>query len=94
MQLTPVMSSAYFLDPSEVKNLIHSERYFSGSSNSWASAFDCTIHYELVLCALGGLVGHLSRLKVCTWKVTLIFWSLDFLGGNSNLITELLLIFK
>ncbi|XP_020249887.1 DNA mismatch repair protein MSH7 isoform X2 [Asparagus officinalis] len=64
MQLTPVMPSANFLGPEEVRNLIHSKRFFTGSSSSWTSAFDCATYYDLTICALGGLLEHLSRLKL------------------------------
>lgn len=77
MQLTPVMPSE-FLGPSEVRNLIHSKGYFRGSFNSRTSAFDCAIHHDLTISALGGLVGHLSRLKVCWWGKNIIHFLMIF----------------
>ncbi|XP_042481954.1 DNA mismatch repair protein MSH7 [Macadamia integrifolia] len=50
------------VDASEVRKLIHSKGYFRGSSNPWEYVLDGVRHHDLVLCALGELVSHLSRL--------------------------------
>lgn len=64
MQMTPAMPSIDFLDASEVRKLVDSEGYFRGSSKSWSLAFDCLANHDLVVCALGGLICHLSRLML------------------------------
>lgn len=64
MKLTPVPPCTDFVDASEVRNLIHLKGYFKGSGDSWDHALDGVMHHDLALCALGGLLGHLSRLKV------------------------------
>ncbi|KAL0333926.1 UNVERIFIED_CONTAM: DNA mismatch repair protein MSH7 [Sesamum angustifolium] len=46
----------------EVRNLIESNRYFSGSSDSSHHIPDGAMLGDLELCALGGLISHLSRL--------------------------------
>ncbi|XP_073141498.1 DNA mismatch repair protein MSH7 isoform X2 [Henckelia pumila] len=48
----------------EVINSIESNRYFSGSSDSWHSVLDGVAHHDLALCALGGLINHLARLML------------------------------
>ncbi|XP_010915052.1 DNA mismatch repair protein MSH7 [Elaeis guineensis] len=64
VQMTPVMPGTDSLDASKVRKLIHSKGYFRGSSNSWSLAFDCLMNHDLIICALGELVGHLSRLML------------------------------
>ncbi|KDP33650.1 hypothetical protein JCGZ_07221 [Jatropha curcas] len=64
LQLTPVQSTTDFLHGSEVRNLIQSKGYFSGSSNPWNNAIVSVLHHDIALSALGGLVGHLSRLML------------------------------
>lgn len=64
LKLTPVPPCTDFVGASEVRNLIHSKGYFKDSGNSWDHAFDGIMCQDLALCALGGLLGHLSRLKV------------------------------
>ncbi|KAK9269014.1 hypothetical protein L1049_000782 [Liquidambar formosana] len=64
LQLTPVLPVTDFVDASEVRNLIQQKGYFKGSCNSWNNALDGVMHHDLALCALGGLVGHLSRLML------------------------------
>lgn len=64
LQLTPVLSATDFVDASEVRNLIQSKRYFIRSSNPLNTALDGIMHHDIALCALGGLIGHLSRLMV------------------------------
>ncbi|KAJ6362515.1 hypothetical protein OIU78_002839 [Salix suchowensis] len=62
LQLSPVLSGTDFVDASEVRNLIQSKDYFKRSTNPWNCALDSIMHRDLSLCALGGLIGHLSRL--------------------------------
>ncbi|KAK9148929.1 hypothetical protein Scep_007686 [Stephania cephalantha] len=64
LQLTPAITD--FMDASEVRNLIQAKGYFTGSFGSlgWDSALDGDIHQDLAVCALGGLVSHLSRLML------------------------------
>nr|CAD1843050.1 unnamed protein product [Ananas comosus var. bracteatus] len=63
MQLTP-LPSADFLEAAEVRKLIHTKGYFRALSDSWSSALDSLGNHDLVMSALGGLVGHLSRLML------------------------------
>lgn len=65
LQLSPVLPGTDFVDASEVRNLIQSKDYFKRSTNPWNCALDSIMHRDLSLCALGGLIGHLSRLMVC-----------------------------
>ncbi|XP_011012330.1 PREDICTED: DNA mismatch repair protein MSH7 isoform X2 [Populus euphratica] len=62
LQLSPVLPGTDFVDASEVKNLIQSKDYFKWSTNPWNHALDSIMHQDISLCALGGLIGHLSRL--------------------------------
>ncbi|XVF88507.1 hypothetical protein PTKIN_Ptkin19aG0056500 [Pterospermum kingtungense] len=64
VQLSPALSVTDFLDASEVKNMIQSNGYFKGSPNSYLNALDGVRHQDVALCALGGLVSHLSRLML------------------------------
>ncbi|KAK4391641.1 DNA mismatch repair protein MSH7 [Sesamum angolense] len=48
----------------KVRNIIESNRYFSGSSDSWHHIPDGAMLGDLELCALGGLISHLSRLML------------------------------
>lgn len=64
MQLSPAPPGTVFIDASEVRKLIESNGYFQRFSSSWASALNDVMQNDLALCALGGLVGHLARLKV------------------------------
>ncbi|XP_051223469.1 DNA mismatch repair protein MSH7 [Lolium perenne] len=63
MQLTP-LSGADFSDASQIKMLVHSKGYFKASTDSWLSALDYSVNQEAVICALGGLIGHLTRLML------------------------------
>lgn len=63
MQFTPTPSTD-FLDAFQVRNLIISKGYFKDSFDHWARMIDCDSHLNLALCALGGLIVHLSRLKL------------------------------
>ncbi|CAI0628967.1 unnamed protein product [Linum tenue] len=63
-QLTPVLPATDFADASEVRNLIQLKGFFTGSSRPVNSALDSIMHQDLALSALGGLIGHLSRLKL------------------------------
>lgn len=53
-----------FVDASEVRNMIQMKGFFKGTSNLWHCALNGVTHEDLALCALGGLVDHLSRLMV------------------------------
>lgn len=64
VQLTPVLPATAFANASDVMELIKSKGYFKQSSTLWNLALDGVAHCELVLSALGGLIGHLSRLMV------------------------------
>ncbi|XWS26878.1 hypothetical protein CRYUN_Cryun26dG0067900 [Craigia yunnanensis] len=64
VQLSPALSVTDFLDASEVRNMIQSNGYFKGSPNSYINALDGVMHHDVALCALGGLVSHLSRLML------------------------------
>ncbi|CAO2193940.1 unnamed protein product [Urochloa humidicola] len=63
MQLTP-LPGIDFSDVSQIQKLIHSKEYFTASAESWLSAFDCTLNRDAIICALGGLIGHLTRLML------------------------------
>ncbi|KAJ1282281.1 hypothetical protein BS78_03G039800 [Paspalum vaginatum] len=63
MQLTPI-SGIDFSDASQIQMLIHSKGYFSSSAESWVSALDRAVNRDAVICALGGLIGHLTRLML------------------------------
>ncbi|KAB2076854.1 hypothetical protein ES319_A06G067600v1 [Gossypium barbadense] len=63
VQLSPGFSTD-FLDASEVRNMIQSKGYFKGSPNSYFNAFDGVVHHDFAMCALGGLVSHMSRLML------------------------------
>ncbi|KAJ3694148.1 hypothetical protein LUZ60_009628 [Juncus effusus] len=64
MQLTPSIPGTDFLNASQVQNIVHSKGYFGKSGNSWSTAFDYSTDLNLVLCSLGGLISHLSRLML------------------------------
>ncbi|XP_058111124.1 DNA mismatch repair protein MSH7 [Magnolia sinica] len=64
LQLSPVLPGTVFADASEVRKLIESKGYFKGSSDSRASGLDSVMVSDLAICALGGLVDHLSRLML------------------------------
>lgn len=49
---------------SDVRNVIQLKGYFKGSGNKWDQALEGVMHHDLALCALGGLISHLSRLMV------------------------------
>ncbi|KAG6599446.1 DNA mismatch repair protein MSH7, partial [Cucurbita argyrosperma subsp. sororia] len=53
-----------FLEASEVKLLIQSKGYFKGSLNLWNHTIESTDHDDIALCALGGLINHMSRLML------------------------------
>jgi DNA mismatch repair protein MSH6 len=63
MQLTP-LPGIDFSDVSQTRMLIHSKEYFKASAASWLSALDCASNRDAIICALGGLIGHLTRLMV------------------------------
>ncbi|XP_010254152.1 PREDICTED: DNA mismatch repair protein MSH7 isoform X1 [Nelumbo nucifera] len=64
LHLTPMASITNFVDESEVRKLIQNKGYFKGSTKLWDSVLDGGVHHDLTICALGGLVGNLSRLKL------------------------------
>lgn len=64
MQLTPVMPVAGFPNSSDVMNLIQSKDYFKRCSSLLNCALDGVVRHDVALCALGGLVNHMSRLMV------------------------------
>ncbi|KAL0552823.1 hypothetical protein IC582_011950 [Cucumis melo] len=53
-----------FLEASEVKLLVQSKAYFKGSLNLWNQTIESTVHDDIALCALGGLINHMSRLML------------------------------
>ncbi|KAE8682862.1 DNA mismatch repair protein MSH7 [Hibiscus syriacus] len=61
VQLSP-RNPTDFLDASEVRHMIQSHGYFKGLPNSYINAFDGIVHHDIAVCALGGLVSHMSRL--------------------------------
>lgn len=63
MQLTPLPGTD-FSDASQIQMLVHSKGYFKASTDSWLSALDYSVNQDAVICALGGLIGHLTRLMV------------------------------
>ncbi|XP_022749790.1 DNA mismatch repair protein MSH7-like isoform X2 [Durio zibethinus] len=64
VQLSPALSVSDFLDASEVRNMIQSNGYFKRSPNSYVNGLGGVMHQDVALCALGGLVSHLSRLML------------------------------
>lgn len=65
LQLNPSAPATDFVDSSEVKSLIQLKGYFKGSSIAWNDALDSVMQPDVALCALGGLISHLSRMMVC-----------------------------
>ncbi|CAL4978244.1 unnamed protein product [Urochloa decumbens] len=63
MQLTP-LPGIDFSDVSQIQMLIQSKGYFTASAESWLSALDCTLNRDAIILALGGLIGHLTRLML------------------------------
>ncbi|RVW47557.1 DNA mismatch repair protein MSH7 [Vitis vinifera] len=82
LKLTPLPLCTDFVDASKVRNLIHLKGYFKGSDNSWDHALDGVMHHDLALCALGGLLGHLSRLKLDDTYVMEIFYHTKSIAGT------------
>ncbi|KAK3210754.1 hypothetical protein Dsin_015460 [Dipteronia sinensis] len=64
LQLTPAVPATDFVDSSEVKRLIQLKGYFNSSSSAWNNALDGVMLHDVALCALGGLISHLSRLML------------------------------
>ncbi|KAL5697258.1 DNA mismatch repair protein msh7 [Ranunculus cassubicifolius] len=62
--LTSMLSVTDYLDASGVKELIESNKYFKGSFNTLDIATNGGTHNELAVCALGGIVNHLSRMML------------------------------
>ncbi|XP_022882429.1 DNA mismatch repair protein MSH7 isoform X2 [Olea europaea var. sylvestris] len=63
-QLSPAQPGHDFGEVLEVRNLIQSKGYFRGSCIRWDHVLDGVMHGDLALCALGGLINHLSRFKL------------------------------
>ncbi|KAL1563396.1 Mismatch repair protein msh3 [Salvia divinorum] len=55
-------ASDAFGDAFEIRSIIDANKYFTGSFDSWNQVLDGVVHCDLALCALGGLISHLSRL--------------------------------
>lgn len=68
MQLTPLYGKD-LSDASQIKMLLHSKGYFKASTSSWLSALDSSVNKDAVICALGGLISHLTRLMVYLYSV-------------------------
>ncbi|EPS64990.1 hypothetical protein M569_09788, partial [Genlisea aurea] len=51
-------------EASEISYMIESNKYFVGSCDSWHHIFYGITQHDLALCALGGLISHLSRLML------------------------------
>ncbi|XP_030472662.2 DNA mismatch repair protein MSH7 [Syzygium oleosum] len=64
VQLTPVMPVAGFPNSSDVMNLIQSKDYFKRCSSLSNCALDGVVRHDVALCALGGLIDHMSRLML------------------------------
>ncbi|KAK2645736.1 hypothetical protein Ddye_020931 [Dipteronia dyeriana] len=64
LQLTPAVPATDFVDSSEVKRLVQLKGYFNSSSSAWNNALDGVMLCDVALCALGGLISHLSRLML------------------------------
>ncbi|CAM8914652.1 unnamed protein product [Rhodiola kirilowii] len=64
LDMTPVLPCSDFSDASVVRNLIKSKGYFKGTCDSWDIVLDGVAHPDNALSALGGLIGHLSRLML------------------------------
>ncbi|XP_058206767.1 DNA mismatch repair protein MSH7 [Rhododendron vialii] len=62
--LTPVQPAIDMGNGSDVRNVIQLKGYFKGSGNKWDQALEGVMHHDLALCALGGLISHLSRLML------------------------------
>ncbi|KAG8053162.1 hypothetical protein GUJ93_ZPchr0001g29498 [Zizania palustris] len=63
MQMTPLYGID-FSDASQIQVLIHSKGYFKASTSSWSSALDSSVNDDTIVCALGGLISHLTRLML------------------------------
>ncbi|KFK39755.1 hypothetical protein AALP_AA3G283400 [Arabis alpina] len=64
VQLSPISQAMGDTDACGVRNMIESNGYFRGSSESWNSAVDGLSACDITLSALGELINHLSRLKL------------------------------
>ncbi|KNA19440.1 hypothetical protein SOVF_061540 [Spinacia oleracea] len=64
VQITPMLPVNGFLAASEVKDVIQSKKYFKDSGDLWDHLLDGVTTHEFTLCALGGLIDHLSRLML------------------------------
>ncbi|KAF0916096.1 hypothetical protein E2562_000705 [Oryza meyeriana var. granulata] len=63
MQLTPLYGID-FSEASEIQMLVHSRGYFKAPTSSWLSALESSANKDAVICALGGLISHLTRLML------------------------------
>ena len=66
VQLTPTFPVNGFPGDIGVKDVIQSKKYFKNSCDLWDHLLDGVTNHEVTLCALGGLIDHLSRLMVCS----------------------------
>ncbi|XP_030516396.2 DNA mismatch repair protein MSH7 isoform X2 [Rhodamnia argentea] len=64
VQLTPVMPVAGFPNSSDVMDSIQSKDYFKRCSILPNCALDGVVQHDVALCALGGLIDHMSRLML------------------------------
>ncbi|XP_021723674.1 DNA mismatch repair protein MSH7-like [Chenopodium quinoa] len=64
VQITPMLPVNGFLEAAEVKAVIQTKKYFKDSGNLWDHLLDGVTNHEFTLCALGGLIDHLSRLML------------------------------
>ncbi|CAI9100302.1 OLC1v1037275C1 [Oldenlandia corymbosa var. corymbosa] len=62
--LTPAEVSGDLVTASDVKKFIQLKGYFKGSCSRWDHMLEGIMHQDLALCALGGLISHLSRLML------------------------------
>ncbi|GAB2292219.1 DNA mismatch repair protein msh7 [Dionaea muscipula] len=64
MQMTTVPPGNGFLDSEEINRVIQSNGYFKGFASMEHLLINGVTHHEVTLCALGGLIDHLSRLML------------------------------
>ncbi|XP_015966496.1 DNA mismatch repair protein MSH7 isoform X1 [Arachis duranensis] len=63
LQLTPVQSIADLVN-TEISDLVRSKEYFKRSFHSLDYVLSKVTHHETAMCALGGLIDNLVRLKL------------------------------
>ncbi|CAO2822828.1 unnamed protein product [Amaranthus hypochondriacus] len=64
VRLTPTLPVNGFPGDIGVKDVIQSKKYFKNSCDLWDHLLDGVTNHEVTLCALGGLIDHLSRLML------------------------------